>query len=383
METQAEELEVLHENGHNGGMALEAISRAEIDMQISTARRFPRPPPSKIKADMLSMATMDEETAGACCYALPRGGKMIKGPSIRLAEIAISSYGNLRAGSRVIATETTGPTPHVVVQSVVHDLEKNVAITIEKRRRITKKKSKSAIDEDDVNLACNACSSIALRDATFKVIPLALIKPVYEAARKVAVGEVKSLVERRAKVMERLNQMGVFTDRILSRVEARKVEDIDLEKLEVLIGLGTAIKDGEATLEEAFPVASDASLVKTEDASNPDLGPVSAEGQTQQQRETRSREPASAVGGAVAGAPSAQPAEEPQKTPQQQLADVVIKGGYNFTIFQAWAKESGNINGADAMGSFDDVPSDDAKRLLRSTKGLLSLLKAAKEKGAQ
>lgn len=232
---------------------LESIERASVDMQISTAKKYPRTL-SKVKADMLSFATLDEETAQSCFYTLPRGGKTIQGPSVRLAEIAVSCYQNLRAGARVISTVTHGENPHVIVQAVAHDLQNNVAITIEKRRRITKKKTKDAIDEDDINLSCNACASIAFRDAVFKVVPQALIKPVYEQAKKVAVGDIKSLADKRGKVMDRLKQMGVVEERILARVEARKVDDIDLEKLEILIGLGTALKDGETTLEEAFPV---------------------------------------------------------------------------------------------------------------------------------
>lgn len=231
---------------------IEAIERASIDVQITTARRFPRTL-STVKATMLSFATLDEETAASCFYTLPRGGKNIQGPSVRLAEIAVSSYQNLRAGSRVVEVVTDGPSPHVLVQAVAHDLQNNVAISVEKRRRITKKKKAERIDEDDINLACNACSAIAFRDAVFKVVPLALVKPVFEAAKKTAIGDIKSFAAKRAAVVDRLKQMGAREDRILAVVEAKKVDDIDLTKLEVLIGLGTALKDGEVTLEDAFP----------------------------------------------------------------------------------------------------------------------------------
>lgn len=235
--------------------ALEAIERAQVDLQISTAKRFPRTL-SKVKSDMLSFATLDEETASSCFYTLPRGGKTIQGPSVRLAEIAIACYGNLKAGSRIIETVSNGENPHVVIQAVCHDLERNVSISIEKRRRIVGKKSKGgAIDEDDINLAANAGSAIAFRDAVFKIVPLALIKPIYEAAKKVAVGDIKSLDKKRGQVLDRLKQMGAKEERILAVVGCRKVEDIGAEQLEVLIGLGTALKDGDTTLEEAFPNA--------------------------------------------------------------------------------------------------------------------------------
>ena len=233
--------------------ALESIHRAEVDTQITTARRYPRIV-QQVKKDMLSFATLDEETASACFYSLPRGGKNIQGPSVRLAEIAVSCYGNLRVGSRIIQTVTTGENHHVVVQAIAHDLEKNVAVTIEKRRRITKKRNKDYVDEDDINLAANAGAAIAFRDAVFKVVPQALIKPILDAAKKVAVGDMKSLVSRRNKMVDAFSKMGVTPDRILAVIGKKSVDEIDLGDMETLLGLHNAIKDGQTSVEDAFPM---------------------------------------------------------------------------------------------------------------------------------
>lgn len=310
--------------------ALELIERAQIDMQISTARRYPRTL-SKVKADMLTFATLDEDTASACFYTLPRGGKAIQGPSVRLAEIAVACYGNLRAGSRIVSTQIDGPTPHVVVQSVAHDLEKNTAITIEKRRRITKKRSKDTIDEDDINLACNACSAIAFRDAVFKVIPQALIRPVFESAKKVAVGQAKSLGETRGKVFDRLKQMGVTEDRILAVIDCRKVEDVSLEHLEVLIGLGTAIKDGEVRIEEAFPLPQQGATGKASFSA-----PKEPEGNSK---------PATAAATASQSVPSessppaSTPSDSGPTTPQDEVAKVLEN--VSFDDCRDWLRTEG------------------------------------------
>jgi len=245
--------------------ALESIERASIDMQISTAKQYPMHSPnmlSKVKDEMLTLATLDEETAASCFYTLPRGGKAIQGPSVRLAEIAMNCYGNIRVGARILEVVCSGDTPHVVVQSVCHDLENNTLITIEKRRRITKKKFKDEVDEDDIQLAVNACTSIAYRDAAFKLIPMAIIKPVWQAAKKLAIGDVRSLSARRADVIDRLRKMGVIEERILAVVGCRRIEDIGIDQLGQLIGLGTALKDGETTLEDAFPPIQAENAVK-------------------------------------------------------------------------------------------------------------------------
>jgi hypothetical protein len=236
----------------DGGGALSAMTRSEIDMQVATAKKYPRDVVSAVKK-METMACMDEETAASCFYTLPRGGKTIQGESIRLAEIAIACYGNVRAGTRVVAIDAESDTPNVTVQAAFHDVENNVMVTIEKRRRITKKKGKAKPDEDDIQLATDSGQSLALRVATFRVIPKSLVRKVYLQCKRVAVGDASTLVNKRADVVARLQKMGPTVERIFAVVDAKRIEDIDLEKLELLIGLGTAIKDGNISADVAFP----------------------------------------------------------------------------------------------------------------------------------
>jgi hypothetical protein len=226
------------------------IERAQIDMQIATARRYPRQL-SLVKSNMLSFATLDEETAAGCFYTLPgrKGGdgKPLQGPSVRLAEIALSCYQHLRAGSRII--EDDGK--FITAQGVVHDLENNVVVSIEVKRRITTKEGKRYSD-DMIATTGNAACSIALRNAAFRVIPMALVKPVYDAAKKLAIGDGKSLVQRRAASVDHFAKMGVSKEQICAALEVRSVDDIQLSHLEMLIGYATAIKDGDVTVDEVF-----------------------------------------------------------------------------------------------------------------------------------
>jgi len=343
--------------------ALEVMERAQIDLQIATAKRYPRTL-SRVKAEMMTFATLDEETASSCFYTIPRGGKVIQGPSVRLAEIAFSCWTNVRAATRILETVTDGPTPHVVVQSMAFDLEKNTSVMMEKRRRITKKKNKGAPDEDDINLAANACAAIAFRDAVLKVVPKALITPVCQAAMRVAVGEVKSLATKRTAVIKRLNQMGITEDRILAAVECAKVDDIGLDQLGTLIGLGTALKDGETTVEEAFPP-----IAKTQ-----------AKPATPGQGEPPDDIPmGSGPATAPQAAPSTGPAGDRQQGPiakpeHEQLEAVVVGGGFNFDDFRDWASRTGNITDADSLASFEDIPPKVAARILKAKTGLLQAL---------
>lgn len=232
--------------------ALEAMERAQTDVQIATAKRYPRTL-SMVKKAMMEFATLDEETAASCFYTLPRQGKNIQGPSARMAEIALSCFQNMRAGSRIIAND--GKT--ITAQGVCHDLQNNVSVSVEVKRRITDKNGKT-YSEDMQVVTGNAACSIALRNAAFKVVPAALIKPIYEAAKRVAVGDAKTLSDRRIRCVEAFGKMGVSKEKLLARMEKKSVDDITLDDLEVLIGLHTAIKDGDTSIDEAFNPKSSA-----------------------------------------------------------------------------------------------------------------------------
>jgi len=324
-----------------------------VDVQIATARKYPRTL-SKVKERMLSFATLDEETASSCFFTLParKGGddKPIQGPSIRMAEIALASYQHIKAGSRIINDDGK----FLTAQAVVHDLENNVAVSIEVRRRVTGK-SGNRFSDDMIAVTGNAACSIALRNAVFRVVPRALITPVYEAAKRVAVGDVKSLTTKRAQIIARLKQMGAKEAAILAAVGAEKIEDIDLAKLEVLIGLGTAIKDGETSLETAFPGAAPATDGKPIFKEEPKAVPAAPEQPT-----------------AVPFAPEPV-AAEPAWTAQERLAAVVTDAGFTFDTFNRWCIDTGFLQAE--VGTWAEVPEALANRCLKGAKGLVGQLK--------
>lgn len=229
-------------------VANRAIEIAEIESQIATAKRYPRDI-REFKDKLMTMANLDQETAEGCYYALPRGNKVIDGPSVRLAEIALSCYGNCVAEADV----RTEDERFIYAMGQCRDLENNVAVRVKVRRRITDKKGKR-YNDDMIAVTANAACSIALRNAVFKVIPGAYIKPVFDRVKQTAVGKAKSLANRRAQVITKLTKFGVTEDRVLAVLGRKSADEVTFDDVAKLIGLGTAIKDGETTVEEAFPL---------------------------------------------------------------------------------------------------------------------------------
>lgn len=242
--------------------SLALITKAEIDTHIATAKAFPRSI-SKFLSDVMSMATATPEIAESCVYALPRGGKTIEGPSVRLAEMVASAYGNLITGARVVFNDGK----HVTAQGIVHDLEKNIRHTEEVRRSIlqneykrndaTGKNEKTGkmitMSEDMQTVAGRAACSIAYRNAIFKIVPAAFIQDIYDKVKEISRGTAETLVARRDKAMTYFRGLGIKDQQIFTALEIRGVEDIDLDKLQVLTGMKAALKNGEATAETLFP----------------------------------------------------------------------------------------------------------------------------------
>jgi hypothetical protein len=226
--------------------ALEASVRAEYDVSIATAHRFPRSIGTFFKRAE-SLATATPEIAASCEYAKPVGGERVKGPSARLAEIVAATYGNLRVQARVISETQT----EIVAQGVAHDLESNTAVSTEVAVSIVKRDGRRFGADQVATMRAAACSK-ARRNAIFQVVPLALCQPIIAAARKVAAGDAKTLPERRKAQLEWFEKQGVKLPAILAWLGVKSVEDIGLDQMADLIAASNAAKEEGTPLSALF-----------------------------------------------------------------------------------------------------------------------------------
>ncbi len=229
---------------------LTAINRAEVDIQISTAKQYPREV-SRVLNQIKTYATMDMETAEDCFYALRRGkgsdAQVIEGISVRLAEIIAGAWGNLRVQTRIIGND--GKT--ITAQAVCHDLESNLAVSLEVKRRITDKNGRT-YSEDMQVVTGNAASAIAYRNAVLKVVPKAVTKKVVNEIKQVALGQSIDLETRRQRLVQYFAQIGVMQSELLAYCEVKTIDQIDTEMVFELRGLANAIKEGTTTVKETF-----------------------------------------------------------------------------------------------------------------------------------
>ena len=233
---------------------LQAINKSEIDIQVATAKQYPRNIPDVLNK-ISTYATMDTETASDCFYVLRRSGSggstTVEGLSVRMAEIIAGAWGNLRVQTRIVGND--GRT--ITAQGICHDLETNVAVSVEVKRRITDKYGKT-YSEDMQVVTGNAASAIAFRNAVLKVVPKAVTKRVIEGVKQVALGQSLDLETSRQKMLEYFGKLGVTKEMILDYLNLKKVEEIDKEAVFELRATANAIKEGTTTVQETFVKAS-------------------------------------------------------------------------------------------------------------------------------
>lgn len=238
----------------SGSDMLEAINRSEVDIQVATAHRFPRDI-EKCRANILALAAMDDTIAYNCFYHLERKDKdgnksVIEGPSIRLAEIIAASWKNLRIAARIIGND--GKT--ITAQGVCHDLETNVAYSVETKRSILTSKGYTYSQDMQVVVG-NAAAAIALRNAICKVVPAVLINSCIKSIQQKALEHIKQqgVGSQWTQWLDFMQGTYKLAEKdildYLGRKDGSKVTAEDIQKL---AGAYNAIKEHTTTVEEVF-----------------------------------------------------------------------------------------------------------------------------------
>lgn len=227
---------------------LDRAERANIDIQVSTAKQYPRSI-SRCVNNAVAIATMDKETAQSCGYALPRGGKPITGPSVHLAKIIAQQYGNLRTEAKVV--EITDR--QIVSRGTAWDLENNFAVAFEVRRSIIGKTG-NRFSDDMITVTGNAANSIAFRNAVFGVVPKSITTKAYQAAQHLITGDLpdeEKLIKRRDGAIKHfVDTYGITEDEIVKLCGKHTVNQIQANEIALLLGFAQSLKDGDTTVDE-------------------------------------------------------------------------------------------------------------------------------------
>ena len=214
-----------------------------IKERTEIARESKRDIPQILK-EIQVLATLNNEVALSCFYVVfdKIDNKPFVGISVRFAELIASSWSNIHTGAKI----TSNNGMNITVQGFVHDFEKNAVFTVEVHRNISKLSAERIIQ------ATNAASSIAFRNAVFKAIPAAITYSITKNIRQYIVENIDggSVVKD---ILKYFGSKGV-QEQDLTNLIGCEIEDIDSDKLFLLIGLKNAIEEGDTTIAEVFKI---------------------------------------------------------------------------------------------------------------------------------
>ena len=344
---------------------LSTLVRAEIDTAIATARQYPRR--MKVVIDNITtLATLNEATAAECIYALNRGGKAIRGPSIRMAEIIAQTWGNCRVDARVVSIDRTNKV--IVAEAMFHDLETNSMTKSSVQRRISDKHGR-LYNDDLIVMTGNAACSIARRNAILAGVPKGIWGQGLQAAEQIVRGDAKTLVERRDAAVAAFAHFGATPAQVFQLLGVKGMDDIGLDELVTLRATYSSIKDGQVTVEEALNIARGTPAADHKKIANPlaDDPPVEKEASEAPDPKTQRGAPAEDAAAPADGRSKSKTSDpEPASIPEpiavaQKLGAAARKKGLLRKDMPADYREDGRKAEADAWLSGYDAATPDQK----------------------
>lgn len=301
---------------HAGGMLAVAATREAqtIQAQMVIAQRFPR---NQTQAySRIIEACKRKHLAEKALYAYQRGGQLVSGPSIRLAEVLAQNWGNLDCGIRELETKpsTDNKPGESVMEAYTLDLETNVRYSLTftvRHKRDTKKGSYNLTDDRDIYEMTANQGSRRLRATILKAIPGDIVEAAIEECEKAMAGGQGPLIDRIRAMVVAFNDMSV-TQAMLEKRLGHKIEATTEKELVDMKKIFQSIRDGFAGREEYFDVAA------TETAHAADLNSRGAPPVQQPMAPAQAAAAASAPTAPAAPAPAKAAAPKPKAKPKAE-----------------------------------------------------------------
>lgn len=226
-------------------------SAQEVQAAVIVAKRFPRD--EQAAFTRIVKACKRKALAERATYAYKRGGSMVTGPSIRLAEVLAQSWGNMSSG----IVELEQRDGESVLLAYAWDLETNrreEKVFTVKHERHTKERSYALTDPRDIYEVCANNGARRLRACILAVIPGDITEAAVAECERTLSGDGKEpLTDRARKMVAAFAELGITKEMIEGRLTHPTAAIVEAE-LSQLRAIFTSIRDGVSRREEWFDV---------------------------------------------------------------------------------------------------------------------------------
>lgn len=225
---------------------------AEVQAAFVIAKRFPRNE-SESYARIIN-ACKRPFLAEKSLYAYPRGGTLVQGPSIRLAEAMAQAWGNLDCGVREVSQQDGVS----IAEAYAIDLQTNtrVAKTFHVPHfRDTKKGRIKLTDSRDVYEAIANQGARRLRACILAVIPGDITEAAVEQCKRTMTTHDVTLSEQIKKLVIAFDEVGVKVEHLEKRL-GHNLDATIAQEIVTLRSIYRSIKDGMSDRSDFFDIAS-------------------------------------------------------------------------------------------------------------------------------
>lgn len=234
---------------------------AEVQAAYVIAKKFPRNLHESYQNILASCKR--PFLAEQAMYAYPRGGQLITGPSIRLAEAMGQSWGNLDCGVREVS-QSNGVS---VAEAYAIDLQTNTRITKTfhvKHERHTKKGKTRLTDPRDIYEMVANQGARRLRACILGIIPGDVADAAVEQCKRTLESSDVPIADQIKKMVSAFDELGVKVEHLEKRL-GHNLDATIAQEIVTLKGIYKSIKDGMAKREDFFEIQSKAAEDSKED----------------------------------------------------------------------------------------------------------------------
>lgn len=226
---------------------------AEVQSAYVIAKKFPRNQSACYAAiiDSCKRPFLAEQAM----YAYPRGGTMVTGPSIRLAESMAQAWGNLDCGVREVS-QSNGVS---VAEAYAIDLQTNTRVTKTfhvPHTRDTKKGKVKLTDARDIYEMVANQGARRLRACILGILPGDVVEAAVERCKKTLESSDVPLSDQIRKMILAFDDFGIKVEHLEKRL-GHKMESTIVAEIVTLKSIYKSIKDGMAGREDFFDIGTE------------------------------------------------------------------------------------------------------------------------------
>jgi hypothetical protein len=244
------------ENAKDNAMVQTNDARAVAEVQAAyvIAKKFPRDQNAAYMS--IIEACKRPFLAEQAMYAYPRGGTLVKGASIRLAEAMAQCWGNLDCGVKEIS-QSDGVS---VAEAYAIDLQTNtriVKVFHVPHKRDTKKGSVRLTDARDIYELVANQGARRLRACILGIIPGDVIEAAIARCASTLESSDVPIAEQIRKMIVAFDEIGVKVEHLEKRL-GHNLDATIAQEIVTLKSIYKSIKDGMASREDFFEISSPA-----------------------------------------------------------------------------------------------------------------------------